>query len=176
MASPSLSRILHADPAAPHPPPSTSFPHPQQSPQQQQQQHQQQLLTLPPVLASVNTPGYQYPPAPSTASPAASGTPNSLSTPVGSPTATSAPASIHGSSANGGSVNGSSTAVSRGHALNTSLYQCADCLKRYSRPEHLQRHIATHTLGKRFVCEVRPCRRCGGLRGPILLTRTIPES
>ncbi|KAJ9157752.1 C6 transcription factor [Pleurostoma richardsiae] len=42
----------------------------------------------------------------------------------------------------------------RGHASNTSLYQCADCLRRYSRPEHLQRHIATHTLGKRFLCDV----------------------
>ncbi|PSR99390.1 hypothetical protein BD289DRAFT_38255 [Coniella lustricola] len=44
--------------------------------------------------------------------------------------------------------------VSRGHAPNSSLYQCADCLKRYSRPEHLQRHVATHTLGKRFVCDI----------------------
>ncbi|KAK3300346.1 uncharacterized protein B0H64DRAFT_13118 [Chaetomium fimeti] len=35
-----------------------------------------------------------------------------------------------------------------------SLYQCADCLRRYSRPEHLQRHIASHTLGKRFTCDV----------------------
>ncbi|KAK4168553.1 zinc finger protein klf1 [Cladorrhinum sp. PSN259] len=35
-----------------------------------------------------------------------------------------------------------------------SLYQCGHCLKRYSRPEHLQRHIATHTLGKRFICEL----------------------
>ncbi|KAK3341724.1 hypothetical protein B0T25DRAFT_594172 [Lasiosphaeria hispida] len=39
----------------------------------------------------------------------------------------------------------------RGHASTQSLYQCADCLRRYSRPEHLQRHIATHTLGKRFT-------------------------
>ncbi|KAL8343286.1 hypothetical protein RB598_004569 [Gaeumannomyces tritici] len=31
---------------------------------------------------------------------------------------------------------------------------CADCLRRYARPEHLQRHIATHTLGKRFACDV----------------------
>ncbi|KAL1844644.1 hypothetical protein VTK73DRAFT_2104 [Phialemonium thermophilum] len=41
-----------------------------------------------------------------------------------------------------------------GHSTTQSLYQCADCLRRYSRPEHLQRHIATHTLGKRFVCDV----------------------
>ncbi|KAK3394128.1 hypothetical protein B0H63DRAFT_460102 [Podospora didyma] len=40
------------------------------------------------------------------------------------------------------------------HQNTQSLYQCADCLRRYSRPEHLQRHIATHTLGKRFACEV----------------------
>ncbi|KAI1263054.1 hypothetical protein F5Y18DRAFT_395944 [Xylariaceae sp. FL1019] len=36
----------------------------------------------------------------------------------------------------------------------SSLYQCADCKKRYSRPEHLARHIQTHTLGKRFACQV----------------------
>ncbi|KAK4230534.1 putative transcription factor [Podospora fimiseda] len=36
----------------------------------------------------------------------------------------------------------------------SSLYQCAHCLKRYSRPEHLQRHIASHTLGKRFSCDI----------------------
>ncbi|KAK0631992.1 hypothetical protein B0T14DRAFT_573301 [Immersiella caudata] len=42
----------------------------------------------------------------------------------------------------------------KGHANTQSLYQCADCLRRYSRPEHLQRHIATHTLGKRFACDI----------------------
>lgn len=42
----------------------------------------------------------------------------------------------------------------RNHSTTQSLYQCADCLKRYSRPEHLQRHIATHTLGKRFQCDI----------------------
>ncbi|KAK4129576.1 hypothetical protein N657DRAFT_640226 [Parathielavia appendiculata] len=40
------------------------------------------------------------------------------------------------------------------HAKTKSLYQCADCLRRYSRPEHLQRHVAAHTLGKRFTCDV----------------------
>ncbi|GAB1310394.1 Transcription factor Pig1p [Madurella fahalii] len=40
------------------------------------------------------------------------------------------------------------------HSKTQSLYQCADCLRRYSRPEHLQRHIATHTLGKRFICDI----------------------
>ncbi|KAK3395898.1 hypothetical protein B0T20DRAFT_487524 [Sordaria brevicollis] len=43
---------------------------------------------------------------------------------------------------------------SRSHSNTQSLYQCADCLRRYSRPEHLQRHIATHTLGKRFTCDI----------------------
>jgi Fungal Zn(2)-Cys(6) binuclear cluster domain/Zinc finger, C2H2 type len=42
----------------------------------------------------------------------------------------------------------------RSHSSNTSLYQCADCQRRYSRPEHLARHIQTHTLGKRFACQV----------------------
>ncbi|ORY66405.1 C6 transcription factor RegA [Pseudomassariella vexata] len=40
------------------------------------------------------------------------------------------------------------------HSITQSLYQCADCQKRYSRPEHLARHIQTHTLGKRFFCQV----------------------
>ncbi|KAK3497977.1 uncharacterized protein B0T23DRAFT_411236 [Neurospora hispaniola] len=44
--------------------------------------------------------------------------------------------------------------LSRSHSNTQSLYQCADCLRRYSRPEHLQRHIATHTLGKRFICDI----------------------
>ncbi|KAI1639473.1 hypothetical protein F4809DRAFT_648556 [Biscogniauxia mediterranea] len=38
--------------------------------------------------------------------------------------------------------------------MTQSLYQCADCKRRYSRPEHLARHIQTHTLGKRFFCQV----------------------
>ncbi|KAK4105849.1 hypothetical protein N658DRAFT_441475 [Parathielavia hyrcaniae] len=40
------------------------------------------------------------------------------------------------------------------HDKNQLLYQCADCLRRYSRPEHLQRHITAHTLGKRFTCDI----------------------
>lgn len=35
-----------------------------------------------------------------------------------------------------------------------SLYACGDCGRRYSRPEHLQRHVQTHTLGRRFACSV----------------------
>ncbi|KAI1178763.1 hypothetical protein F4777DRAFT_536679 [Nemania sp. FL0916] len=46
------------------------------------------------------------------------------------------------------------TPADRSHLMTTSLYQCADCKKRYSRPEHLARHIQTHTLGKRFCCDV----------------------
>ncbi|KAI0125974.1 hypothetical protein BJ170DRAFT_685218 [Xylariales sp. AK1849] len=46
------------------------------------------------------------------------------------------------------------TPSGRSHSLTHSLYQCADCQKRYSRPEHLARHIQTHTLGKRFFCQV----------------------
>ncbi|KAL2017895.1 hypothetical protein VTK56DRAFT_1551 [Thermocarpiscus australiensis] len=42
------------------------------------------------------------------------------------------------------------------HSTTQGLYQCAHCLRRYSRPEHLQRHIATHTLGKRFTCDICP--------------------
>jgi uncharacterized Zn-finger protein len=46
------------------------------------------------------------------------------------------------------------TPTQRSHANTASLYQCADCQRRYSRPEHLARHIQTHTLGKRFACQV----------------------
>ncbi|KAI1340408.1 hypothetical protein F5Y15DRAFT_415298 [Xylariaceae sp. FL0016] len=47
-----------------------------------------------------------------------------------------------------------STPAGQSHSLTQSLYQCADCKRRYSRPEHLARHIQTHTLGKRFFCQV----------------------
>ncbi|KAI0430237.1 hypothetical protein F5Y09DRAFT_308240 [Xylaria sp. FL1042] len=46
------------------------------------------------------------------------------------------------------------TPANQSHLMTSSLYQCADCKKRYSRPEHLARHIQTHTLGKRFLCQV----------------------
>ncbi|KKA28170.1 hypothetical protein TD95_004226 [Thielaviopsis punctulata] len=35
-----------------------------------------------------------------------------------------------------------------------SPHVCNDCHRQYSRPEHLARHIQTHTLGKRFPCPV----------------------
>ncbi|KAK2045056.1 hypothetical protein LZ31DRAFT_266552 [Colletotrichum somersetense] len=44
--------------------------------------------------------------------------------------------------------------ATQSHAATASLYQCAHCQKRYSRPEHLARHIQTHTLGKRFACQI----------------------
>lgn len=59
----------------------------------------------------------------------------------------------------------SQNAQGNSHATSQSLYQCAYCLRRYSRPEHLQRHIATHTLGKRFVCDI--CEKAFG-RGDLL--------
>ncbi|KAF5661538.1 putative transcription factor Pig1p [Fusarium heterosporum] len=34
------------------------------------------------------------------------------------------------------------------------LYVCGHCGRRYSRPEHLQRHVQTHTLGRRFACGI----------------------
>ncbi|KAI0021456.1 hypothetical protein F4780DRAFT_737475 [Xylariomycetidae sp. FL0641] len=49
---------------------------------------------------------------------------------------------------------GGHTPANRSHSMTQSLYQCADCKRRYSRPEHLARHIQTHTLGKRFSCQV----------------------
>lgn len=35
-----------------------------------------------------------------------------------------------------------------------NLYACRDCGRSYSRPEHLVRHVQTHTLGRRFACEI----------------------
>lgn len=45
------------------------------------------------------------------------------------------------------------TPSNRGHT-GASLYACGDCGRRYSRPEHLQRHVQTHTLGRRFSCSI----------------------
>ncbi|KAK3310107.1 uncharacterized protein B0T15DRAFT_24611 [Chaetomium strumarium] len=55
---------------------------------------------------------------------------------------------------NSGSEHGAAPTATGNHSKTQSLYQCADCLRRYSRPEHLQRHIAAHTLGKRFTCDI----------------------
>lgn len=143
MASPSLSQLLHADSALPPPPSQPRHPQRQHTPRPPSAQTAAQSPNTGDVSStSLSAPGYAYPPPPSSVSPAASGSSNHLATPATSPAATSA----------AGSTNGSS--LPKGHAANTSLYQCADCLRRYSRPEHLQRHIATHTLGKRFVCDV----------------------
>lgn len=131
-SSSSISHLLHADPA---------------------HQYPSQPVSNANAASLVTTPGnYTYPAPPSTASPAASGAsqPTPVATPVTSPGARSTGGvSTHGRT--------DTTTAPRGHAANASLYQCADCLKRYSRPEHLQRHIATHTLGKRFICDVCYC-------------------
>ncbi|KAL6804711.1 hypothetical protein GGI42DRAFT_342126 [Trichoderma sp. SZMC 28013] len=37
---------------------------------------------------------------------------------------------------------------------NNNPYACRDCGRTYSRPEHLVRHVQTHTLGRRFACEI----------------------
>ncbi|CCF38655.1 hypothetical protein CH063_09690 [Colletotrichum higginsianum] len=50
--------------------------------------------------------------------------------------------------------NPTSAPATQSHAATASLYQCAHCQRRYSRPEHLARHIQTHTLGKRFACQI----------------------
>lgn len=148
MANPPLSHLLHADQAHPQ-----QHHHQQQHHQQHHQHHQPPQPGQSPSAGNLSaslhpiSTGFTYPPPPSTASPAASGTSNALATPAASPTAQHTPGSASGSA---------SGTVPKSHANNTSLYQCADCLKRYSRPEHLQRHIATHTLGKRFVCDVSP--------------------
>ncbi|PHH69008.1 hypothetical protein CDD82_130 [Ophiocordyceps australis] len=46
-----------------------------------------------------------------------------------------------------------STPAGRSHA-GSNLYACRDCGRSYSRPEHLVRHVQTHTLGRRFTCDI----------------------
>lgn len=94
------------------------------------------------------SPASSQPQSSSAVSPSASSTSNAFTTPATSPAAHLAPPSYAAS-------NTGAAAQSSGHETNSSLYQCAHCLKKYSRPEHLQRHISSHTLGKRFVCDVR---------------------
>lgn len=43
---------------------------------------------------------------------------------------------------------------SRQSHQNNNPYACRDCGRTYSRPEHLVRHVQTHTLGRRFACEI----------------------
>ncbi|KAK0667582.1 putative transcription factor [Cercophora samala] len=76
--------------------------------------------------------------------------------PASAPAASPSPASFSqpSSSANANPISQSQQQQPPQPQLPASLYQCAHCLRRYSRPEHLQRHIATHTLGKRFVCDI----------------------
>lgn len=46
------------------------------------------------------------------------------------------------------------TPASQSNHRGNNLYACRDCGRSYSRPEHLVRHVQTHTLGRRFVCEI----------------------
>ncbi|KAM3509203.1 hypothetical protein MY10362_000734 [Beauveria mimosiformis] len=48
----------------------------------------------------------------------------------------------------------SSTPTPRKGHVGSNLYACRDCGRSYSRPEHLVRHVQTHTLGRRFICEI----------------------
>ncbi|XWW97136.1 hypothetical protein V2A60_005117 [Cordyceps javanica] len=47
----------------------------------------------------------------------------------------------------------SGTTPRKGH-VGSNLYACRDCGRSYSRPEHLVRHVQTHTLGRRFICDI----------------------
>ncbi|KAM4054807.1 fungal specific transcription factor [Hirsutella rhossiliensis] len=46
----------------------------------------------------------------------------------------------------------SPSSAAKGHGNN--FYACRDCGRSYSRPEHLVRHVQTHTLGRRFICDI----------------------
>lgn len=116
------------------------------------------LLHADPSLPPLTRPPTTNPAAPTT-SPNAAAAENSITyaastvSPSGPSYGGSPSSNTSGTSPNAPGQAGAS--APRSHASNASLYQCADCLRRYSRPEHLQRHIATHTLGKRFLCDVR---------------------
>ncbi|KAK2005127.1 hypothetical protein LX36DRAFT_676499 [Colletotrichum falcatum] len=64
------------------------------------------------------------------------------------------PSSVAPSQSKQPSHSSTPASATQSHATTASLYQCAHCQRRYSRPEHLARHIQTHTLGKRFACQI----------------------
>ncbi|KAI1873210.1 uncharacterized protein JN550_003463 [Neoarthrinium moseri] len=159
MSANSLSHLLHAtagpeahrSPTGPDAsftittPPAVSNAPPAQPQQQQhhhhhhrhQQQQQQQQLTFSGHIPDSYSP---VPPPPLLPSP---------SVPQPPPLTTA----VQASTVQQGGLPPQASA-GRSHSLTQSLYQCADCQRRYSRPEHLARHIQTHTLGKRFFCQV----------------------
>ncbi|KAM0250558.1 hypothetical protein ACHAQJ_008568 [Trichoderma viride] len=55
--------------------------------------------------------------------------------------------------ANGVTSETPGSASSQSHQ-DDSPYACRDCGRSYSRPEHLVRHVQTHTLGRRFACNI----------------------
>ncbi|KAL7798117.1 hypothetical protein V8C37DRAFT_245742 [Trichoderma ceciliae] len=69
---------------------------------------------------------------------------------------TTEPASVSASASASASTSASTSASHQSHQ-NSNPYACRDCGRSYSRPEHLVRHVQTHTLGRRFACEI--CRK-----------------
>lgn len=100
------------------------------------------------------TPAYSQSPHPSVSGTGTSiGTPNSAAQAL---RATPIPVIQHSSvpyPPGSAPISAPTTPSSRGHT-GASLYACGDCGRRYSRPEHLQRHVQTHTLGRRFSCSI----------------------
>ncbi|KAH9909377.1 hypothetical protein F4778DRAFT_768243 [Xylariomycetidae sp. FL2044] len=132
MSAPSLSHLLQTNP----PPPSAS-------------NYSQNVPT------NAATPFGQAPPSSSLTAAAA----YSPSAPGPGPGPPSGPSARRPASSPSGVVQfqhavNVQTPAGQSHSTTQSLYQCADCKRRYSRPEHLARHIQTHTLGKRFSCQV----------------------
>ena len=72
---------------------------------------------------------------------------------TGTTTAATSPASPGGTPATA-SGTAMSTPTSQSNHRGNNLYACRDCGRSYSRPEHLVRHVQTHTLGRRFVCDI----------------------
>ncbi|KAI0600176.1 hypothetical protein F4775DRAFT_546523 [Biscogniauxia sp. FL1348] len=128
MSAPSLSHLLHTNPASePNLPP---------DPHDRTQAAVGHAATPPTTSFSQNPPPPRPLPPPVPAS-SSLPPPNNESSRTLYPQGTQVP-----------------TPASQSHSMTQSLYQCADCKRRYSRPEHLARHIQTHTLGKRFFCQV----------------------
>lgn len=141
MSANSLSHLLHANagpdahrssaaPDSSYAIPTTSVGPPSQS--QPPQHHRQHFVTGPAANSY---------PAPAPAPPASSLPPAPVSQAPPNPTAQPAGLSPHNST--GASLQ---TPAARSHSLTQSLYQCADCQRRYSRPEHLARHIQTQLV------------------------------
>lgn len=73
---------------------------------------------------------------------------------IPSPTSPSSAADSTATAGTTGRATPEPGSASRKSHQTSNPYACRDCGRTYSRPEHLVRHVQTHTLGRRFACEI----------------------